>query len=122
MNFFKHLFGRKDTSPGLPSPQSPPAPCAVTGTPPVRLHNVGDYLKLVGMRVEFTLRDKDYYEGTVVDLSDTATHVVLSNVLLVQYIGTIECGERKTVPSDRTTLPIADITFAEVKDRKGKQF
>jgi hypothetical protein len=89
MNIFKRIFGRKDMGEQgdtRETPQQPPSPASheeAPHTPPVRLRCVSDYLKLVGMRVEFTLRDEEDYEGTVVDLSDTGTHVVTNRSINV---------------------------------------
>jgi hypothetical protein len=52
---------------------------------PVKIRKVSDFLQLVGMRVLFTTRLDGEFEATVRDLSDMGTHVLLDDVLSVEY-------------------------------------
>jgi len=52
---------------------------------PIRLKTIGDFLKLIGMRVVLTTKQGEEFEATVRDLSDTGTHVLLDDVLHIKY-------------------------------------
>lgn len=52
---------------------------------PVKLKTVGDFLKLIGMRVEFTTKRDESFEATVSDLSDVGMHILLDDVLRIEY-------------------------------------
>jgi hypothetical protein len=52
---------------------------------PVKLKTVGDFLKLIGMRVEFTTKQDESFEATVRDLSDSGTHILLDDVLRIEH-------------------------------------
>jgi hypothetical protein len=73
---------------------------------PVRLRTVGDFLKLVGIRIELTTTDGQEFEATVRDLSDTGTHILLGDVLRLEH---------STIPSDRL-LRVAVGDLAETGD------
>jgi hypothetical protein len=62
-----------------------PAMAETAPVGPVRLRTVGDFLKLIGMRVLFTTRQEKEFEATVRDLSDTGRHILLDDVLRVEY-------------------------------------
>ena len=77
------------------------------------LRTVGDFLKLVGMRVCFGTKQDGFFEGEVEDISDSGTHLILRDVKH-EAIGV------PTAHHERKNIPIAEIDFVEVIDRRGK--
>ena len=51
---------------------------------PVGLKTVADFLKLIGMRVQFTTKQEESFEATVSDLSDAGMHILLDDVLRIE--------------------------------------
>lgn len=52
---------------------------------PVKINTLSDFLKLIGMRIRFTTKQDESYEATVCDLSDTGIHILLADVLRIEY-------------------------------------
>lgn len=46
----------------------------------LKLKTVADFMKLVGMDVSISTKDGDLWEGTVKDISDSGTHLILCNL------------------------------------------
>lgn len=77
----------------------------------VQIKTVADYLKLTGMRVQFSTKADDFLVGDVVDLSDSCTQVILKNVILLAKKG------GKETKFERKALTLSEIIFAEVIKR-----
>jgi hypothetical protein len=71
--------------PGDPAPLSKPTP-SLEGVPSgtVKIRAIGDFLKIIGMRVEIMTKKNESYEVTVRDLSDTGTHILLDEVFRME--------------------------------------
>jgi hypothetical protein len=52
---------------------------------PIHIRTVADFLRLSGLRVQFTTSAGEYYEATVRDLSDSASHLRLEDVYRIEY-------------------------------------
>lgn len=78
----------------------------------VQIKTVADFLKLAGMRVQFSTRSDDFWVGDVVDLSDSCTQVMLKNVILLAKKG------GKETKFERKSLDLSEIIFAEVVERQ----
>lgn len=92
---------------------SPPDAQPVAPRSSHKVQTVGDYLKLVGMRVSFHTKQDDFVEGEVIDISDSGTHVVLRDV-------THDPKEGASAKYDKKNILIADIDWIDVKDRHGR--
>jgi hypothetical protein len=77
------------------------------------LRTVGDFLKLVGMRVCFGTKQDGFFEGDVEDISDSGTHLILRDVKH-EAIGV------PTTHHESKSVPVAEIDFVKVIDRRGK--
>ena len=77
------------------------------------LRTVGDFLKLVGMRVCFRTKQDGFFEGDVEDISDSGTHLILRDVKH-EAIGAL------TTHHKSKNVPVAEIDFVQVIDRHGK--
>jgi hypothetical protein len=73
----------------------------------LKLEKVGDYLNLVDKKIKLIFKKKDsalntkcLFHADVADLSDTGTHLVLTNVHIRRYIFFSTQIKRCTVPID----------------------
>jgi hypothetical protein len=61
---------------------APSAEPVQSGT--VKIKAIGDFLKIIGMRVEIMTKKNESFEVTVRDLSDTGTHILLDEVFRME--------------------------------------
>ena len=93
---------------------------------PIRVQNdlainaVGDYLRLAGMQVRIRLRTREpalqsdtILAADVADLSDSGTHLVLTNVRARRRL-------RPALKFPHFSLPVANILQIEILDRRGR--
>lgn len=78
---------------------------------PVRLQKVEDYLKLVGMRINISLKERDpvlksngINSVIVQDLSDTGTHLILKQVKIRRWFFFSKNLDRYSVPLNNIDL------------------
>ena len=79
-----------------------------------KLKTVGDYLKLVGMRVSFGTRREEFFDGVVDDLSDAGTHLILRT----PYRGAVCLMTRTEVHEQRSDAPTQARTCQAVRQEE----
>jgi hypothetical protein len=113
MNLSRRSMEQKISEPQAveQKPYSKPKDTLISPPSLYNLKTVGDFLKLVGMRVSFGTKQDGFYEGDVEDISDSGSHLILNNVRHMQIGATDNHYESKNIP-------VTEINFIEVIDRR----
>ena len=77
----------------------------------LKLEKVGDYLQLVGKKVKLVFKEKDtelntksFFKADVAGLSETGTHLILTNVKARKYIFFSTQAPKRTIPINNISI------------------